>query len=347
MERNVAAAGVSDEESSHAGSRTQPFSSTPRHISFSYCSASSLAVSAEHVMVNLKTDAAATFGHLLSQRMGMHDFFSLDVWRASVGEMLGTAVLVFMIDTIVISSTQANTNTPNLLIAALAFVTVTILLVATIPVSGGHMSPTITLASTLLGLISPARAAVYVLAQCVGGVLGALALKAVLGSSRSIEQEFSLGGCTLTIIAPGPDGPTAIGIEAGSALWLEIICCFVLLHASVWTAFDARQAKAHGILVVCLIIGSVVGLLVFVSTTLTAKKGYSGAGMNPARCLGPALVRGGHLWDGHWVFWVGPIIACVAFYLYVKIIPRQIFQGEDDYKYDLLTTLKILFRWEQ
>ncbi|KAL5985950.1 hypothetical protein ACLOJK_027940 [Asimina triloba] len=242
--------------------------------------------------------------------------------------MLGTAALVFMLDTIVISSIETDTKTPNLVIAALAFLSVTILLIATAPVSGGHINPTVTLSSALLGLISPARASVYVLAQCVGG---------------GIEQEFSLGGCTLTVVAPGPGGgPATIGIDPSSGLWIEIICSFVFLYASIWVAFDGRQAKAHGILVVCVIIGAVVGLLVFVSTTLTAKKGYSGAGMNPARCLGPALVRGGHLWDGHWVFWVGPIIACVAFYLYVKIIPRQIFHGEEDHKYDFLTTLKLV-----
>ncbi|KAI8568077.1 hypothetical protein RHMOL_Rhmol02G0169300 [Rhododendron molle] len=43
------------------------------------------------------------------------------------------------------------------------------------------------------------------------------------------------------------------------------------------------------------------------STTVTAAKGY--AGINPARCFGPAVVRGGHLWDGHWIFWVGPTLA--------------------------------------
>ncbi|KAG5539368.1 hypothetical protein RHGRI_019798 [Rhododendron griersonianum] len=57
------------------------------------------------------------------------------------------------------------------------------------------------------------------------------------------------------------------------------------------------------------IVGLVLGHLVFISTTVTAAKGYGGAGINPARCFGPAVVRGGHLWDGHWIFWVGPTLA--------------------------------------
>ncbi|KAI8547342.1 hypothetical protein RHMOL_Rhmol07G0188000 [Rhododendron molle] len=72
-------------------------------------------------------------------------------------------------------------------------------------------------------------------------------------------------------------------------------------------AFDGRQVKKMGQVLVCSIVGLVLGLLVFTSTTVTAAKGY--AGINPARCFGPAVMRGGHLWDGHWIFWVGPTLA--------------------------------------
>ncbi|CAK7329564.1 unnamed protein product [Dovyalis caffra] len=75
-----------------------------------------------------------------------------------------------------------------------------------------------------------------------------------------MEQTLSLGGCTVTIFAPGPDGPTVIDVKTGQALWLEIICGFVYLFVSVYMAFD------H----------------LLVSTTETAAKGYGGAGLNPA-----------------------------------------------------------------
>lgn len=235
-------------------------------------------------------------------------FYHDQVWRASLTEVLGTALLVFALDTIVISSIQTDTI-------------IAILLLATFPISGGHINPLVTFSAALIGHMTITRAAIYILAQCVGGIFGALALKAVV--TNKIAHNFSLGGCTLNVVVPGPDGLVEIGLGTRQALWLEIICSFVFLFASVWMAFDSRQAKALGRVTVCIVIGTVLGLLVFVSTTVTAQKGYAGAGLNPARCLGPALVRGGHLWDRHWVFWAGPAIACVAFALYTKVIPSQ------------------------
>ncbi|MBA0688087.1 hypothetical protein Goari_005894, partial [Gossypium aridum] len=258
----------------------------------------------------------------LNKILCLEELFSLEVWRASLAELLGTAVLVFAMDTIVISSYETQTKTPHLIMSFLIAVTITVLLLATFPISGGHINPVISLAASLTGVISLSRAAIYILAQCVGGVLGALALQSVVNTK--IEQTFSLGGCTLTIVVPSANGPLVIGLETRQALWLEIICTFVFLFASIWIAFDKRQAKHLGRVVVCSIIGVVVGLIVFISTTVTSTKGYAGVGMNPARCLGPALIRGGHLWNGHWVFWAGPVFACVAFALYTKLIPSQL-----------------------
>ncbi|XP_056160769.1 uncharacterized protein LOC115672894 [Syzygium oleosum] len=277
----------------------------------------------------------------LTAILGLKDFFSLEVWRASLAELVGMAVLVFSLDTIVISSYETKTETRNLVMSFLIAITLAILLLVTSPVSGGHINPVVTFSAALTGLISLSRAAIYILAQCGGAVLGALALKAVVSSK--IDQTFSLGGCTLNIIAPGPKGPVTIGLELVQALSLEIICTFVFLFVSVWIAFDHRQSKALGRVVIFNIIGAVVGLLVFISTTVTATKGYAGVGMNPARCLGPALVRGGHLWNGHWVFWVRLTIACVGFYLYVKIIPTKHFHHAEGYKYDVLNILKAPF----
>ncbi|KAF5751050.1 aquaporin AQPAn.G-like [Tripterygium wilfordii] len=303
----MAANGVmmEDEESIIGGSKVQPFASTPKPHE----------LRAERGR-NKKENA-----NTIAKIVRLEELFSLEVWRASVAELVGSAVLVFAIDTIVISSFETQTKTPNLIMSTLIAITLAILLIATIPVSGGNINPAVTLAAALTGLISLSRAFIYILAQCAGAILGALALKAVVDSK--IEQTFSLGGCTLNIIAPGPNGPITVGLETGQALWLEIICTFVFLFAGIWVAFDKREAESMGRFIICSVVGLVVGLLVFISTTVTAQKGYAGVGMNPARCIGPAIVRGGHLWNGHWVFWAGPAIACVAYSLYTKAIPQR------------------------
>ncbi|KAL7161747.1 hypothetical protein ACSBR2_042259 [Camellia fascicularis] len=280
----------------------------------------------------VKKQASAT----LVESLRLNDLFSSNVWRASLGELLGTAILVFMIDTIVISTYETKTMTPNLIISILVGLTITILILVTFSVSGGHIIPIISFSATLVGLICFSRAAVYIVAQCLGGALGALALKAVVNST--IEQTFPLGGCTLSVIAPGPSGPIVTGLAMGQALWLEIICTFVFLFALIWIASNDRQAKALG-RVVFSIVGLVISLLVFISTTVTTTKGYAGAEMNPARCFKPVMVRGGHLWNGHWVFWVGSTIACVAFYTYTKIIPRQHFHANAQ-RHDLFNISK-------
>ncbi|OMO74454.1 Major intrinsic protein [Corchorus capsularis] len=293
-----------DEENVYAGTRVRPFASTPR-------------VEQRSVEDEKKQNPTS-----LRKIFSIHELFSLDVWRASLAELFGTAVLVFAMDTIVISSYETQTKTPHLIMSFLIAVVITILLLATFPISGGHINPVISLAAAFTGLVSLSRAAVYILAQCVGGILGALALQAVVDTKT--EQTFSLGGCTLTIVVPSANGPVVIGLKTSQALWLEIICTFFFLFGSIYIAFDKRQARHLGRVMVCAVIGVVVGLIVFISTTVTSAKGYAGVGMNPARCLGPALIRGGHLWSGHWVFWAGPAIACVAFALYTKLIPSQL-----------------------
>ncbi|KNA14964.1 hypothetical protein SOVF_102510 [Spinacia oleracea] len=255
--------------------------------------------------------------------IGYEEIFSSQVWRASVAELLSTAILVFMLDTIFISS-KISHETPNVVFACFVALIVAFLRLATHPVSGGHSNPTITISAAFMGLISLSRAIIYLIAQCIGSILGAWALQAMV--KGSITSSYLLGGCTLAVATSGLSGSGIIGIETAQGLWAEIIYTFIFLF-SVWMAFDQQRSKALGQLLMCSITGIVVGLTMYLSTTVTTQKGYTGAIINPARCFGPAVVRGGHLWNDHWVFWVGPILACIAFYLYSKVLPLEHFKA--------------------
>ncbi|XP_021753153.1 aquaporin-like [Chenopodium quinoa] len=273
----------------------------------------------EETIVEKRVGRTAKFLHWI----GYEEIFSSQVWRASVAELLSTAILVFMLDTIFISS-KISHETPNIVFACFVALIVAFLRLATHPISGGHSNPTITISAAFMGLISLSRAMIYLIAQCIGSILGAWALQAMV--KGSITSSYLLGGCTLAVATPGPEGLTTIGIETAQGLWAEIIYTFIFLF-SVWMTFDQQRSKALGQLVMCSITGIVVGLTMYLSTTVTTKKGYTGAIINPARCIGPAVVRGGHLWNDHWVFWVGPILASVAFYLYSMVLPLEHFKA--------------------
>ncbi|CBI37943.3 unnamed protein product, partial [Vitis vinifera] len=137
---------VGDEENPHNGIRIQPVLSTP-------------------MAEQWKSEEGKKMNTTMGERLGLNELFSPQVWRASLAELLGTALLVFLLDTIVISSIQTQTKTPNLIMSVVVAITIAILLLATIPVSGGHINPVITFSAALLGLISFSRAAVYFLAQ--------------------------------------------------------------------------------------------------------------------------------------------------------------------------------------
>lgn len=52
------------------------------------------------------------------------------------------------------------------------------------------------------------------------------------------------------------------------------------------------------------------GIGLTVATDILCLGPLTGASMNPARSLGPALIAGA--WDFHWVYWAGPVIGALA-----------------------------------
>ncbi|EPS73657.1 x intrinsic protein, partial [Genlisea aurea] len=271
----------------------------------------------------------------LSEILGFNELPSLELWRASVGEFVGSAVLTFMLDTVTIATTETIDEMQPLILSALIGLTLTILFLAVAPISGGFVNPMISLSAALVGLISFSRAAVYIAAECLGAILGVAALKSVI--SYQYQEAFSLCGCSVAI----GGGMREAAVE--KAFLTEFFSCFAVLFLCVWMAFDFKQIGHYGRVKVFSIIGIVVALVVFVSISVTNQKGYTGAGMNPAKCFASAVVKGGHLWDGHWVFWVGPTLASVVFYLYTKIIPRHHFQAKP-YDHDFSNVVELLYR---
>jgi aquaporin Z len=153
-------------------------------------------------------------------------------------------------------------------------------------VSGGHFNPAVTLAMVSINKIDPVRALGYIVAQVLGAILGALVLTFAFPSDLVATAKL---GTPLV----------AQNVSIGGAIIVEAITTFALVSVIMGTAVDGRAPKLGA-----LFIGLTVTLDILCIGTLT------GAAMNPARSLGPALVSGNL--ENFWVYWVGPILGGVA-----------------------------------
>ena len=135
--------------------------------------------------------------------------------------------------------------------------------------SGAHFNPAVTIAFCLRGAFPWWLAPAYVAVQCAGALLAALALCALLGPAGHL-------GATTPHFGVGP----AFGMEV-FLTWLLVT--IILGTATRYQLIGADAAlAAGGTIALCGLVGGPV----------------SGASMNPARSLGPALVGGAteHLW---------------------------------------------------
>jgi MIP family channel proteins len=229
---------------------------------------------------------------------------------AYVAEFIGTFALVFFVTTVVVLFvTPGGGGGSDFAVVGLAHAFVLFLLVQSIgSVSGAHVNPAVTLALAALRKIRPNDVVVYILLQLSGAVAGALVAKFVL-SDRIADGTAVVGGASAEVGTPRLND-TLLGSTAAGAV-VEGIGTFFLVWAFTAVAVNPRAARDWA----GWVIGATLGLGVLVLGPLT------GAGLNPARWFGPALVSG-H-WDDAWVYIIGPIVggvlaAIIYWYVFVE-----------------------------
>jgi len=226
---------------------------------------------------------------------------------AYIAEFIGTLLLVFFVTaTVSLYVTQPSAQNPSPFIdfsvIGLVHVLVLFVLVQTLAlISGAHFNPAVTVALTAIRQIKPPDAAIYVVAQLAGAVAGALLTKALL----SDEGEAINYGAT--VVSSRLDGQIFPGLVA------EAIGTFFLVWAIVGVAVNPRATKEWA----ALAIGGALGMAVMVIGPLT------GAGFNPARSFGPALVA--KEFNGVdtflLVYVAGPLVgALAAAFLYFQVL---------------------------
>ena len=213
------------------------------------------------------------------------DFEAVEfAWRRGLAEVLGSFLLVFaaaggsVVDARFgggVLSRAAQAVAPGLMVLAI------ILFMGA--VSGAHLNPVVSIAFALRRDFPWRRVPFYVGAQLVGGALGMLVLEGVLGRQGS-------AGLTL----PGP------GVSAFTAVIWEVILTAGLVSVILGTASGAQAVGW----------GAAIGVGGYIALAGLMGSPVSGASMNPARSLGPALVAGDlKLW---WVYVAGPLVGALV-----------------------------------
>ncbi|CAL9154367.1 unnamed protein product [Musa hybrid cultivar] len=240
------------------------------------------------------------------------DFGEVRLWsfyRALIAEFVATLLFLYVSIATVIGHKEQNAadqcSGVGLLGIAWAFGGMIFILVyCTAGISGGHINPAVTFGLFLARKVSLIRAVLYIVAQCLGGIVGVGIVKGIMK-----HQYNSLGGGANVV---------AVGYSKGTALGAEIIGTFVLVY-TVFSATDPKRSArdSHVPVLAPLPIGFAVFMVHLATIPIT------GTGINPARSLGAAVIYNqDKAWDDHWIFWVGPFIGALAAAAYHQYILR-------------------------
>lgn len=193
-----------------------------------------------------------------------------------LAEMIGTFCLVFggcgamIVD-------QLTAGRVSHLGVSLVFGLVVLAMVYSVGhISGAHLNPAVTLGFYSAKRLEGREVPFYILFQIAGALLASLSLRAIFGAGTQLG---------LTV----PSG------SWGQSFILEGILTFMLMFVVMGVATDHR---AKGMMA-----GVAIGATICLEAVLAGP--ISGASMNPARSLGPALASG--VFHHQWLYWVAPI----------------------------------------
>ena len=161
-------------------------------------------------------------------------------------------------------------------------------------ISGCHLNPAVTIGLATAGRFPMREVPNYIIAQCVGGVLGA----AILYVIASGAPGFSLAG-GFACNGFGEHSPGGYSMVA--ALVTEVVLTFAFLVIILGATHVNKSPPGFAPLP----IGFALTLVHLIGIPVT------NLSVNPARSLGPAVFVGGWALSQLWLFWVAPIAGAV------------------------------------
>ncbi|XP_076109267.1 aquaporin-4-like [Mytilus galloprovincialis] len=211
------------------------------------------------------------------------ELYSKQLWKSLRAEFFGSILYVIFGCGCLLNCT--NDNTVKLFASVLSFgIAYSILVRIFGPTSGGHFNPAVTISLLCTRYISLLRGLFYILVQIIGSICGAAILYGIIPS----EIRNDLG---VTKVHKNVDNVRAFGVE------------FLATFIVIFTYFTTLENKNNVLVPDSVVCGLSISLSQLFAFNLT------GASINPARSLGPALIH--NSWDNHWIYWVGPILGSI------------------------------------
>lgn len=209
--------------------------------------------------------------------------------RKYIAELIGTYALVFCGTGAIIINQETNGTITHAGIAITFGLIVMAVIYALGNISGAHLNPAVSIAFTVAGRFPIKELAPYVISQIAGAFLATLTLKYLFPANILL-------GSTL------PAGATA------QAFVLEAILTFFLMLVIINVATGSKEQGMFA--------GLAIGSTVLLGAMFAGP--ISGASMNPARSLSPAVISSHteHLW----VYIVAPIAGAILAVLTWKFI---------------------------
>jgi len=220
-----------------------------------------------------------------------------DVERHFLAEFVGVFALVFVGSGSIMMARETNSSAALVGVALAHGLILAIMVTATMRISG-HLNPAVTIGFLVTRRIDGMMAGIYVVAQLLGAIAAAYALKATMPAE-------------LFAATRGGGQSISLDVTAAQAFFLELIATFFLTFVVFGTAVDPNAPKVGGF---------AIGLTV--AADILAIGPLTGGSMNPARSLGPAVASG--VFEGQYVYWTGPIVgSMIAAGLYQLLFLRR------------------------
>ena len=208
-----------------------------------------------------------------------------------LAEALGTGVLVLSGCGAIVINTISNGSITHFGIALAFGLSIGVMIMAVGHISGAHFNPAVTLALASQRLFPLNLVLPYLSAQCLGALLGAAILRVLFGITYGL-------------------GVTQPWGEPFQSFLLEIILTAILVFVIAAVALHPNGTHAHAPFA----IGGTVALEALFAGPI------SGASMNPARSLAPAIIAG--QFDYLWVYLLAPIIGGLIGVLIYQVISQ-------------------------